>query len=107
MLKPGSVNVSEYVPGFRPVMRYCPAPSVTARAHLFDERGAGRLDGHAGQDAARFVPDGSCKSALCKGQGRQQDSRRQNQHQPSTLRAWGLLHIKVRFDDGRTARAKA
>ena len=28
-LKPVSLKVSVYVPGFRPVIRYCPAPSVT------------------------------------------------------------------------------
>ena len=49
------------------------------RAHLFDEGGAGRLDGHARQHAARLVPDGACKGALCKCKGRQQDSRHQNQ----------------------------
>ena len=57
------------------------------RAHLFDECGAGRLDGHARQYAARFVPDRACQSPLRKRKGRQQDSRRQNQD-GSMLHAW-------------------
>ena len=47
MLKPVSLNVSEYVPGFRPVMRYCPAPSVTA-VRTFSMR--------AGLDASTVTP---------------------------------------------------
>ena len=47
MLKPVNVNVSEYVPGFRPVMRYWPALSVTA-VRTFSMR--------AGLDASTVTP---------------------------------------------------
>ena len=38
-LKPVNVNVTEYTPGRRSTMRYCPEPSVTAAADLLDECG--------------------------------------------------------------------
>src|SRR4029453_16536606 len=47
MVKPVSLNVREYAPGLRPVIRYCPAPSVTAE-RTFSMR--------AGLDASTVTP---------------------------------------------------
>ena len=62
-------------------MRYWPEPSVTAERDFLDERGAGGLDGHAGQHAAGRVTNGSREGSLGKHSCREQ----QNDEERQTL----------------------
>ena len=57
VLKPVSENVTEYVPGRRSTIRYWPVSSLTTERTFSISDRAGGFDGHAGQHAARRVPD--------------------------------------------------
>ena len=59
VLKPGSVNVSEYVPGFRSMTRYWPVPSVTTERTFSINAGLAAstvTPGNTAPDASRTVP---------------------------------------------------
>ena len=59
VLNPGSVNVSEYVPGLRSTMRYWPVPSVTTERTFSISAGLAAstvTPGSTAPDASRTVP---------------------------------------------------
>src|SRR5262245_61116794 len=59
VLKPVSANVSEYVPGFRSMMRYWPVPSVTTERTFSINAGLAAstvTPGSTAPDASRTVP---------------------------------------------------
>ena len=56
-------------------MRYWPAAVGDGSANLFDERGAGGLDGDTRQHGARGIPDHACNLLSVREGGEQDDGR--------------------------------
>ena len=83
VLKPGSVNVTVYVPGRRSTMRVLPAAVGHDGADFFDEYGAARFDGDAREHRARRVFHRPRDRGLCERDGRHKYRQRDDMHDPN------------------------